>query len=101
MGKIKKTAESAMLLDIEFADNGIIIRDPIDPDCITIATYQDTHHNGVLDKDIEFADIYTKLGRILYTWLCEVVIGEHEKELYTTGFKLVFHASCVGRKKDS
>lgn len=101
MAKKEKEHKSAMLLDIELADNGIIIRDPIDPDCITLATYgQGAHRAGEFGYDIDKDDIYKKLGRILYTWLFEDVLQESEQELITTGFNLVFHAKCVGRARE-
>lgn len=101
MAKKVKEHTGAMLLDIELADNGIILRNPVDPDCITLATYgQVTHRAGEFGYDIDKTDIYQKLGRILYTWLFEEVLSEHQDELITTGFSLVFHAKCTGRVRE-
>ena len=94
MAKISNNPKEKMRMNIELADNGIIIRNPDCEDDITLAITSDarTIYNG---KDL--SNEYKAIGRKIYDWLLDVVIQEHEDDLIITNFDIDVVATCKGR----
>ena len=82
-----------MRMNIELADNGIIIRNPECEDDVTLAITSDarTIYN---EKDLT---IIMAIGRKIYDWLLDVVIQEHKDDLIITNFDIDVVATCKGR----
>ena len=92
--KKKSSDTMTMRLNIELADNGIIIRDRDCPDVITLATAKGDWHNE------DHGDEHTAVGKRVYEWLMDVVLGEADpSEILVTGFDLDINARCIGREK--
>lgn len=81
-------------MNIELADNGIIIRNPEYEDEVTLAISNGLR-NSFNEKDM--SDEYRAIGQKVYSWLMDVVMPEHEYDLRITGFDLVINATCKGR----
>ena len=85
-------------MEIELADNGVILRNPDCEDEVTLAgapKYKDRAGYGNFGLDI--TDANTAIGRKVYDWLMDVVIPESEHELIITGFSLRIEATPKGR----
>ena len=78
-----------MQLTIEFADNGIILRNPECEDEVMLAV---TGHGDTL-YDVE----YKAIGQKIYDWLVEVAIPEYAGNLIVTGAELDITATLNGR----
>ena len=92
--KKKSSDTMTMRLNIELADNGIIIRDRDCSDAITLATAKGDWHNE------DHSDEHTAVGKRVYEWLMDVVLGESDpSEILVTGFDLDINARCIGRGK--
>lgn len=91
----KKSSDTiTMRLNIELADNGIIIRDRDCPDAITLATAKGDWRNE------DHSDEHTAVGKRVYEWLMDVVLGESDpSEILVTGFDIDINARCIGRGK--
>lgn len=86
-------------LTIEFADNGIILRNPELEDEVTLAlTGNATRKPGGYGYDIDHSDEYRAIGKKLYDWLTEVAVPEHADRWITTGADLTITAKLNGRK---
>ena len=93
MSKKKTTEPMAMKMVIEFADNGCILRNPDCEDDVTLALSR-----GEYGED--HTDEYQKIGKRVYDWLANVVLGEQDpREIITTGFDIDIHARCFGRER--
>ena len=95
MGKKQVTAPAECLkINIELADNGIIIRNPDCEDDITLAITSDAR---TIYNEKDLSNEYKAIGRKIYDWLLDVVIQEHEDDLIITNFDIDVVATCKGR----
>ena len=98
MAKIKDNPVESMRLDIEFADNGIILRNPDDEDEVTLAlTLEEKESEG--KRTDWHAKKYRAIGKKIYDWLVDVVMAEHFDDWVSTGAKLRIKAELTGRKR--
>ena len=93
MKKDNRTKEN-MRLTIEFADNGIILRNPEFDDDVTLALM-----NGEWTDSIDHGDAYKAIGKKVYDWLMDVVVQDHAHELICTGAELSITATLIGRNR--
>lgn len=94
MAKISNNPKEKMRMNIELADNGIIIRKPDCEDDITLAITSDVR---TIYNDKDLSNEYKAIGRKIYDWLLDVVIQEHEDDLIITNFDIDVVATCKGR----
>lgn len=94
MAKISNNPKEKMRMNIELADNGIIIRNPDCEDDVTLAI---TSEARTIYNDKDLSNEYKAIGRKIYDWLLDVVIQEHEDELTITNFDIDVVATCKGR----
>lgn len=87
-----------MRMNIELADNGIIIRNPECEDEVTLAM---SHEHGRIGGWYDHEDEYKAIGKKIYDWLLDVVILEHQVELIITNFDIEVVATCKGRAMKS
>ena len=87
MAKIDNRPKEKMQLVIEFADNGIILRNPELEDDVLLALTGVTH-----------SEEYEAIGKKVYEWLTEVVVSEYSGYWITTGAHLDILATLNGRK---
>ena len=83
-----------MKLNIELADNGIIIRNPNCEDDVSVAV---TSEGKTIYNERDLTNEYNAIGRKVYDWLLDVVIQEHDTELIITNFDIDITATCKGR----
>ena len=83
-----------MRMNIELADNGIIIRNPECEDDVTLAI---TSEAKTIYNERDLTNEYKAIGKKIYDWLLEVVIPEHDTELVITSFDIDVVATCKGR----
>lgn len=96
MAKTKETPVEQMKLDIEFADNGIILRNPDCIDEVTLAlTLESVDGEG--KKNDWHAKEYIAIGKKIYDWLTDVAVPEHADHWITTGARLSIKAELEGR----
>ena len=77
MAKIENRPKERMRLTIEFADNGIILRNPELEDEVTLAlTGKGIHRDDDFGYTIDHAEEYKSIGKKIYDWLTEVVVPE-------------------------
>lgn len=93
MKKAMNYPKERMKLNIELADNGIIIRDPECEDGVTLAV---TERYGT-DYKPDLKNEYWAIGERIYDWLLNVVIQKHDTELTITNFDIDITATCKGR----
>ena len=92
MSKKQATAPAECLkMNIELADNGIIIRNPDEEDEVMLALHRD-------DSDRARDDEYKAIGKKVYDWLMDVVILKHKDDLIVTNFDIDVVATCKGRE---
>ena len=91
MARISNNPKEKMRMNIELADNGIIIRNPNEEDEVTLALHRE---DSCRARDEE----YLAIGKKVFDWLMEVVIEEHESELIITNFDIDVVATCKGRE---
>jgi hypothetical protein len=84
-----------MRLTIEFADNGIILRNPELEDEVTLALTK-----GEWADSIDHGDEYKAIGKKVYDWLMDVVVEGHAHELICTGAELDIMATLTGRERE-
>ena len=84
-----------MRMNIELADNGIIIRNPDCEDDITLAI---TSEARTIYNERDLSNEYKAIGKKIYDWLLDVVIQEHESDLIITNFDIDVVATCKGRE---
>ena len=98
MSKIDNKPKEKMRLTIEFADNGIILRNPELEDEVTLAlTGKGIHRDDGYGYIIDHSEEYKILGRKIYEWLTEVVVPEYADYFITTGAELDIVATLTGR----
>ena len=93
MAKDNKPKEK-MRLAVEFADNGIILRNPECEDEVTLAVHPDTGYNP---KGADYSEEYKAIGQKIYDWLLNVVVEDHSYEWISTGAELSITATLDGR----
>ena len=97
MSKKQATAPAECLkMNIELADNGIIIRNPENEDEVTLAMTKAEGVTGLGYKP-DHSNEYQLIGMKIYSWLMDVVIQEHVDELIVTNFDIDVVATCKGR----
>lgn len=101
MAKTKDNPVETMRIDIEFADNGIILRNPDNEDEVTLALRTETLSTS-LERfcDINHTEEYRAIGKKIYDWLTEVAVAEHSGHWITTGANLHIKAELTGRPKE-
>lgn len=82
-----------MRLTIEFADNGIILRNPECKDEVTLAVHPDTGHN---QKGADYSEEYKAVGQKIYDWLINVAVEDHSYDWISTGAELSITATLCG-----
>ena len=94
MAKVTNNPKEKMRMNIELADNGIIIRNPDCEDDITLAI---TSEVRTIYNQKDLSNEYKAIGRKIYDWLLDVVIQEHEGDMIITNFDIDVVATCKGR----
>ena len=96
MAKVTNNPKEKMRMNIELADNGIIIRNPDEEDEVTLAM---TKANGVtgLGYKPDHSDEYQLIGMKIYSWIMDEVLQDHADELIITNFDIDVVATCKGR----
>ena len=94
MAKTVKEPMEKMRMNIELADNGIIIRNPDCEDDVTLAI---TSEARTIYNERDLTNEYKAIGKKIYDWLLNVVIQEHEDDLIITNFDIDVVATCKGR----
>ena len=98
MAKIKDNPVESMRLDIEFADNGIILRNPDIEDEVTLALTKETTSTSMARPyDLDHTEEYRAIGKKIYDWLTEVAVAEHSGHWVSTGANLHIKAELTGR----
>ena len=96
MAKTTNNPVEQMKLDIEFADNGIILRNPDIEDEVTLAlTLEKIDGEG--RRTDWHAKEYRAIGKKIYDWLTEVAVAEHADHWVSTGANLHIKAELTGR----
>ena len=96
MSKKQATAPAECLkMNIELADNGIIIRNQDSEDEVTLAI---TSEARTIYNERDLTNEYKAIGKKIYDWLMDVVIQEHEDDLIITNFDIDVVATCKGRE---
>ena len=96
--KTSERPKERMALTIEFADNGIILRNPELEDEVTLAlTDTGTHKPEGYGYDIDHSEEFRAIGRMIYNWLVDVAVPEHADRWITTGAELAITATLTGR----
>ena len=96
MAKLADRQKEKMQLTIEFADNGIILRNPELEDEVTLALLglDEGGYNVIHDEE------YKAIGKKIYDWLVEVVVPEHSGTWISTGADLDITATLTGRERE-
>ena len=92
MAKVTNNPKEKMRMNIELADNGIIIRNPENEDEVTLAM-----EKGEWTDNLDHSDEYKAIGKKVYDWLTEVVIQEHT-DFIITNFDIDITATCKGHE---
>ena len=101
MAKTDNRPKEKMQLTIEFADNGIILRNPELEDEVTLALTTETTSTSLARVcDFDHSEEYRVIGKKIYDWLTEVVVAEYSGYLVTTGAELDITATLNGRRMD-
>lgn len=96
MAKTVNNPREKMRMNIELADNGIIIRNPELEDDVTLA--MDRGHNiGSYNYEPDHSEEYQTIGRKIYDWLFNTVIENHRDDLIITAFDIDIQAVAKGR----
>ena len=89
MARISNNPKEKMRMNIELADNGIIIRNPDEEDEVTLALHRD-------DSDRARENEYKAIGKKVFDWLMDEII-ENRTDLIITNFDIDVVATCKGR----
>lgn len=90
-----------MQLIIEFADNGIILRNPELEDEVTLALDGGgIHRSDGYGYEIDHSDEYKAIGEKIYDWLTDVVMPEYSADFIPTGADLEIVATLNGRTRE-
>lgn len=85
-----------MNLNIELADNGIIIRNKANEDEVTLALERDERFNDEKDRR---QDMYKAIGEKVYDWLMDDVVNKQSDKLVVTHFDVNIGVECIGRER--
>ena len=91
MAKVTNNPKEKMRMNIEMADNGIIIRNPDCEDEVTLAM-----EKGEWTDSIDHSDEHKAIGYKVYHWLMDVVLEKHT-DFIITNFDIEITATCKGR----
>ena len=91
MAKAVNNPKEKMRMNIELADNGIIIRNPEREDEVTLAVEKEAA-DGMWHGSEERA-----IGHKIYSWLMNQVIKRHT-DFIITNFDIDITATCKGRE---
>ena len=94
MAKVTNNPKEKMRMNIELADNGIIIRNPDCEDDITLAI---TSNDYINRDEHDLKNEYQAIGKKIYDWLLNVVIEDHT-DFIITNFDIDVVATCKGRE---
>ena len=103
MAKIDNRPKEKMRLTIEFADNGIILRNPELEDEVTLALTKKTEYAKDVYRscyDFVHDEEYNIIGKKIYDWLVEVVVSEYSGTWVSTGAELDITATLTGRERE-
>jgi hypothetical protein len=92
-----------MQLTIEFADNGIILRNPELEDEVTLALMKIVEYDPHVSRDrYEFVhdDEYKAIGKKIYDWLNNEVVPGYSDTWVSTGAELDITATLTGRERE-
>ena len=90
-----------MRLVIEFADNGIILRNPDNEDEVTLALDGPAYPKAeVLGYKVGHSDEYKAIGEKIYDCIVDVVIPEYQDDFIPTGAALEIVATLNGRTRE-
>lgn len=92
MAKVVSNPMEKMRMNIELADNGIIVRNLDSEDDVTLALEK------IVDFSSDHSDEFRLIGEKIYSWLTDVVILAHKDELIITDFDIDIVATCKGRE---
>lgn len=93
MAKVTNNPKEKMRMNIELADNGIIIRNPDEEDEVTLAI---TSNDYINRDEHDLKNEYQAIGKKIYDWLLNVVIEDHT-DFIITNFDIDITATCKGR----
>ena len=100
MAKIDNRPKEKMQLTIEFADNGIILRNPECEDEVTLALTKETTSTSMARAyDLDHTEEYRAIGKKIYDWLTEAAVAEHSDYWVSTGAELNITATLTGRER--
>ena len=100
MAKIDNRPKEKMQLTIEFADNGIILRNPELEDEVTLALTTETTSTSLARIcDFDHTEEYRAIGKKIYDWLTEVAVADHADYWVSTGAELNITATLTGRER--
>ena len=100
MAKLVDRPKEKMQLTIEFADNGIILRNPELEDEVTLAlTGECTHKPYDYGYNIDHSEEYRAIGKKICDWLTEVAVSEHAETWISTCAELDITATMTGRER--
>lgn len=92
MARISNNPKEKMRMNIELADNGIIIRNPENEDEVTIAqTALNFHEKDNINE-------YQAIGKKVYDWLMMVATDRYAYNFIITNFDIDIVATCKGRE---
>ena len=92
MAKTVNNPKEKMRMNIELADNGIIIRNPENEDEVTLAM-----EKGEWTDNIDHSDEYKAIGKKVYDWLLNEVVNNHT-DFIITNFDIDVVATCKGHE---
>ena len=90
MAKVTNNPKEKMRMNIELADNGIIIRNPENEDEVTLAM-----EKGEWTDNIDHSDEHEAIGKKVYDWLLNEVVNNHT-DFIITNFDIDVVATCKG-----
>lgn len=97
MAKTKDNPVETMRLDIEFADNGIILRNPDIEEEVTLALTTEKSKEVDYGYEPDHSEEYQAIGKKIYDWLTDVAVPEHAYHWVSTGANLHIKAELTGR----
>lgn len=103
MEKVDDRPKGNMRLTIEFADNGIILRNPDIEDEVTLAIterYESRISGPGFDMyETDHTDEYKAIGKKVYDWIDNDVVRCNSREWLATGVEISITAILQGRER--
>ena len=103
MAKTDNRPKEKMRLTIEFADNGIILRNPELEDEVKLALTKIVEYDPHVSRDrYDFVhdDEYKAIGKKIYGWLNNEVVPGYSDMWVTQGAELDITATLTGRERE-